>query len=211
MDNEASIRAIIFDLGGVILRTDDPQPRLALARRMGMTRRELEGAVFDHLASQKAEVGGVTPAQAWEAIAQGIHLPVEEIPAFREQFFAGDKVDFRLIEFIQRLRPRYTTGLLSNTWIVDLPAFLRDDLNIPDRTFDAVISSARHQVAKPDPAIFRLALEAVQAAPHEAIFVDDFLKNITAAAALGIRTVHFRDAQQAMDEIRAILGDGGER
>lgn len=210
MNNEANIRAIIFDLGGVILRTDDPQPRLALAERMGMTRRELENAVFEHLASQKAEVGQATPAQAWEAIAQTVGLPMEEIPAFRKQFFGGDQVDFRLIEFIQKLRPRYTTALLSNTWIVDLQAFLREDLHIPDHTFDVVISSAQQQVAKPDPAIFRVALEAVQSAPHEAIFVDDFAKNIAAAAALGIRTVHFRDAKQAMDEILAMLGADGK-
>lgn len=209
MDNEASIRAIIFDLGGVILRTDDPRPRLALAERMGMTRRELENAVFEHPASQKAEVGLLTPAQVWEAIVQAMGLPVEEIPAFRKQFFEGDQVDFRLIEFIQKLRPRYTTALLSNTWIVDLPAFLRDDLRIPDDTFDIIVSSAQRRVAKPDPEIFRLTLEAAQAAPQEAIFVDDFGKNIAAAAALGIRTVHFRDMEQARHEILALLGAGG--
>lgn len=204
MHHQANIRAIIFDLGGVLLRTVDAQPRLALAERMRLTRRELEDAVFEHLASHQAEVGQMTPKQAWEAITQSMNLPADEIPAFREQFFAGDRVDFGLVEFIQKLRPQYTTALLSNTWVVDLPAFLRDDLHMPD-TFDVIISSAQCRVAKPDPAIFRYALEAAHAAPREAIFVDDFEKNITAASALGIHTVHFRDPRQAQDEILSLV------
>ncbi len=125
MDNHANIRAVIFDMGGVLMRTDDPQPRLELARRMGMTRLELENAVFNHPASQQAERGLVTPDQAWKAVAQAMGLPAGEIPAFRKQFFLGDQVDFSLIKFIQQLRPNYRTALLSNTWIADLPAFLR--------------------------------------------------------------------------------------
>ncbi len=79
------------------------------------------------------------------------------------------------------------------------------DLQIPD-TFDVVISSAQCRLAKPDPAIFRLTLEAVQAEPDEAVFVDDADKNIEAAAMLGIRTVHFRGAEQARAELSALLG-----
>ena len=209
MEPTAHISAIIFDLGGVLLRTEDPTPRVALAERVGVTRAELEKMVFDHPAAQLAERGAISTEAAWLAVAQSMNLPVEEIPAFRKQFFGGDRVDFSLIAFIQELRPRCTTALLSNTWIVDLPNFLREDLQIPD-TFDVIISSAQHQVAKPNPAIFRLALEAVQAAAHEAIFVDDYRPNIEAAAALGIQTVHFRSAAQAQAEIRTLLDHAGD-
>ena len=208
MGNQARIQAIIFDLGGVLLRTDDPQPRTALAERLGRTRAELETLVFDNPASQQAERGLVPPEQVWDAISQTIGLPSGEIPAFRKQFFGGDTVDFSLIELLQKLRPILTTALLSNTWIVDLPRFLAENLRITD-TFDVIISSAQRQMTKPDRAIFLYALEAVQAAPGETIFVDDSGKNITAAASLGIRTVHFRNPEQARMEILALLGDQG--
>ena len=207
MNQETCIRAIIFDLGGVLLRTDDPQPRAALAERMGMTRGELEKAVFEHAWWKQAEVGLVSEEEAWAAAARALHLAADEVAAFREQFFAGDRVDFELVALIQGLRPRYTTALLSNTWIADLPGFLRDTLHMPD-AFDVIISSAERRVAKPDPAIFQFALEATKSAPHEAIFVDDFERNIAAASALGIRTVHFRSAEQARGEILALLESG---
>jgi epoxide hydrolase-like predicted phosphatase len=205
MDKQSNIRAVIFDLGGVILRTEDAQPRLELASRLGLTRQELENAVFNHPASQQAERGLITSEQAWKTVTQAIGVPASEIAAFREQFFAGDRVDFALVGFIQKLRPNFTTALLSNTWITDMTAFLSDDLQIMD-TFDVVISSAKSRLAKPDPAIFRLVLEAVQAAPDEAVFVDDFEKNITAAAMLGIQTVLFRGAEQTQAALAGLLG-----
>ncbi len=209
MDGQTAIRAVIFDLGGVLLRTEDPEPRTALADRLGISRAELERIVFENPVSQLAERGQATPAEAWAAIAQALNLPVEGMPAFLKQFFGGDRVDFSMIEMIQKLRPAFTTALLSNTWNVDLPTYLREELQIPD-AFDVMISSAHQQIAKPDPAIFRLALRLVNARPEQAVFVDDFRQNIAAAAALGIHTIHFRNAEQARAELLAILRVNGD-
>lgn len=62
-----------------------------------------------------------------------------------------------------------------------------------DRFADIVVSGTE-QLAKPDPAIYRLALDRFALAPHEALFVDDNADNIAAARALGITSHHFIDA-----------------
>jgi glucose-1-phosphatase len=199
----AEVKAVIFDLGGVILRTEDAQPRTALAERFGITRQELEDVVFNNPIAQQAERGQATMEAVWAEIARRLDLPGEQIREVRRSFFGGDRVDFELIELIQQLRGRYRTALLSNTWIVDLPAFLRDDLQVPD-TFDVVISSAQARTAKPDPEIFHIALDKVGARPEEAVFVDDSTFNIQAAAALGIHTVRFLNTAQARAELVAL-------
>jgi glucose-1-phosphatase len=202
-DGQPYIKAVIFDLGGVILRTEDPQPRVELAQRLGITRWELEEAVFNNPISQQAERGLATAEEVWAEVGRRLNLPGEEIVPVRRAFFGGDRVDFELIELIQQLRGQYTTALLSNTWLVDLPGFLRDDLQVPD-TFDVVISSAQARVAKPDAEIFHLALEQVNAQPAEAVFVDDNAANIQAAAGLGIHTVRFLNPSQAQAELLAL-------
>lgn len=196
MEQKQEIRAVIFDLGGVILRTEDPQPRTLLAQQYGMTYAELEEVVFNNPIARRGESGGATSEEVWEEVARRMNLNAEQIPAFRRQFFAGDKVDFSLIKLIQSLRSNYRTALLSNTWIVDLPRFLREDLQIPD-TFDVIISSAEAGVAKPNPEIFQVTLDKVGAKPEEAVFVDDNFANIEAASAMGIRTVRFFDVEEA--------------
>lgn len=62
-----------------------------------------------------------------------------------------------------------------------------------DRFGDIVVSGTE-QLAKPDPAIFRLALDRFAIAPHDALFVDDNKDNVAAARALGIPSHHFIDA-----------------
>ena len=41
------IRAVIFDFGGVLVRTEDRTPRAQLAARLGLTYDELSALVFD--------------------------------------------------------------------------------------------------------------------------------------------------------------------
>jgi glucose-1-phosphatase len=200
----ADIRAIIFDLGGVILRTDDPQPRSALAMRLGRTYAELDQIVFGNPISQQGERGQATPEQIWAEIGRLLNLTSEQISTFRQEFFGGDKVDSLLVQLIQRLRKSYRIGLLSNAWYRDMPRFLHENLKLPD-LFDVVISSAAVEMAKPDRKIFELALEKLAVQPEQAVFVDDNQDNIRAAAYVGIHTVHFKSTAQAQNELAQIL------
>lgn len=202
---QQQIRAVIFDLGGVLLRTDDPQPRMALAQRLGRSRAELENIIFGNPVSNQAEIGQATRSEVWKEIAHRLSLPEEEMPMIEQAFFAGDQVDFDLIHMIQTLRSSYTTALLSNTWNVDLEAYLSNSLQILD-TFDVIVSSAAFGVAKPDPRIYQGVLNLVQAKPEEAVFVDDNAANIAGAAALGIHTIQFIHADQTKRALQDLLG-----
>jgi epoxide hydrolase-like predicted phosphatase len=202
---QQQIRAVIFDLGGVLLRTDDPQPRTALAQRLGRSRADLENIIFGNPVSSQAEIGQATRSEVWKEIAQRLNLPEEEMPMIEQAFFAGDHVDFDLIHMIQTLRSSYTTALLSNTWNVDLETYLSNSLQILD-TFDVIVSSAAFGVAKPDPRVYQGVLSLVQAKPEEAVFVDDNAANIASAAALGIHTVQFINSGQTKQALQDLLG-----
>ncbi|MPN62198.1 hypothetical protein SDC9_209945 [bioreactor metagenome] len=62
-------------------------------------------------------------------------------------------------------------------------------------------------MAKPDPAIYHYILDLMQVKPEEAIFLDDFERNIIAANQVGIHGVRFLNRDQAMKDILAILND----
>jgi epoxide hydrolase-like predicted phosphatase len=76
-----------------------------------------------------------------------------------------------------------------------------------DELFDAVIDSSAVGVRKPDPRIYRLALDALGGvAPESAVLVDDALGNIVAARALGIHGVLVGpDRLAAMDELEQLV------
>jgi glucose-1-phosphatase len=205
---KSKIQAVLFDLGGVILRTDDPQPRKELAQSFGLSYADLDTVVFSNPVSQLAECGQATPEQVWAEIGRRLNLDGQQISIFRRKFFGGDQVDQELIEIISRIRGPYRTGLLSNTWMKDLARFIGEDLNIPD-IFDVILSSAALGRAKPDKEIFITALEVLGTRAEETIFVDDNLENILAASRLGLHTVHFLNSIQARNDLLALIQISG--
>lgn len=201
---QTGIQAVVFDLGGVLLRTDDPRLRRELAESLGRTYAQLDEIVFNNPVARQAESGQATPEQVWAEVARMLNLTPEQVPDFRSAFFSGDRVDFPLVNFIGQIRGKYRTGLLSNTWIRNLEQFVYEELSIP-RVFDVVISSARSGRAKPGTEIFMEMLAALDVRAEETVFVDDNFENVAAAARLGIHAVRFLDPSQLRHDLLTFL------
>lgn len=199
-----TIRAIYFDLGGVIVRTEFQAPRQHLAERFGRDYDDLVKLVFDSETALQATVGLVSEDEHWAAVARRLHLPESEIEAVRDEFFAGDVTDLHLLDFMRGLRKHYKVGLISNAWSGLRPWIIDKKF---DDAFDAMIISAEVREAKPDPAIFQIALEKLEVAPAEAVFVDDFPANVTGARAVGMHAIQFTQPAQALAELDQILAD----
>ena len=67
------------------------------------------------------------------------------------------------------------------------------------------IISAEERFHKPQPEIFRVALDRLGMQTEEALFIDDEEPYIAAAQALGMYAVQFRDSMQVIGEIRQLL------
>lgn len=80
-------------------------------------------------------------------------------------------------------------GMLSNG-VPEIVARIRADHHLPS-LFDAVVISYEEQLAKPEPEIYRVALDRLGVAPFDALFVDDRAENIDVARELGLRTLLF--------------------
>jgi FMN phosphatase YigB (HAD superfamily) len=198
-----TIRAIIWDLGGVILRTENRLPRTQLAERLGMTYDDLDRLVFESQSSKLAIIGSIEEARHWESICKALHLPFEEIPALREGFFGGDRIDSNLLEAINSLRTRYRIGLLSNAWS-EIRKYIENDWDIAN-VFDDMIISAEVGLAKPDRRIYQLAVDRLGVLPEQAVFIDDVLGNVEGARLAGLASIQFQDPSQVQAELGRLL------
>ncbi len=197
-----TIRAVFFDLGGVIVRTEYQAPRQQLAERLGMEYDDLSKIVFDSETGAQASIGTITALQHWESVLKRLKRPPTELESIRDDFFAGDIVDRQLLNFLRSLRGTYTTGLISNAWSDLRDYMVREKM---DDAFDHIIISAEVGVAKPDPKIFKIALEKAGVSPNEAVFVDDFYANIEGCETVGIKGIHFKDAESTLTQLKALL------
>ncbi len=197
------IRAVIFDLGGVLVRTEDQTPRRELAERLGITRQEMYYLVFDSPSARQASLGTMTAEEHMERVRLTLGVAPEDFSTVPGAFWSGDRLDLGLVDYIRSLRPRYKTALLSNAWS-DLRGVLTERWKITD-VFDEMVISAEVGIVKPDARIYHLALERLQVAPQESVFVDDFIENIDGGKTVGLHTIYFRTPQQAIEDLSKLL------
>ena len=200
------IRAVVWDGGGVLIRTIDPGPRRAWEARLGLDPAGLEPLMFRNEVAQQAAVGRGGWDDVWAWVGAHFGLIDSDRAALAQDFFSGDRLDQELIEFVRALRPRLRTGLLTN-------AFRSARQEITHRwkiadAFDAIIVSAEEGVIKPDPGIYRVALERLAVAPEETLFIDDVEENVVGARAVGMQALRFESAAQAMEEVSRRTGKG---
>ena len=91
------------------------------------------------------------------------------------------------------------TGMLSNSWG-------RTDYGALVDLFDGVVISGAERMRKPDPRIYRLAAERVGAEPGACVFVDDIVRNVDGARAVGMHAIHHTDPDVTIPELEALLG-----
>ena len=202
----ATIKALIFDFGGVLVRTESWEPRERLARRLGLSAQELYNLVFEGEGSRLEQLGRISSEERWRQLGNTLGLGADEdLAAFRQEFFAGDVLDVELAQYVRRMRTHLRTALLSNA-PSGLAGYLRTPLAIDD-CFDVVVISGAVGMMKPDPGIYRLTLERLQVSPHEAVFVDDIPENVRAAGQQGIHAIQFTGRESLLGRLRGLLGE----
>jgi epoxide hydrolase-like predicted phosphatase len=193
-------QAVIFDWGGVLMRTADYAPRHAWDARLGLAAGQVESVVHGIEAWTQVQRGEIEEAAYWRAVAAALGLDEADAARLRADFYRGDALDEALVALIRRLRGRgLLVGLLSNN-APGLAAEL-DALGLAD-LFDARAISAEIGVMKPDPAAYHAILDRLDVPPGAALFVDDSADNVAGARAVGMAAVRFTpdlDVEAAVD------------
>jgi epoxide hydrolase-like predicted phosphatase len=197
------IRAIIFDLGGVLVRTVDVTPRERLASRLGMDRSALEDFIFGGASGDRAQKGEINLSQHWENLASRLGFSVQQVKDLVDEFFAGDALDTALVDYVRTLHGHYKTALLSNAWD-DTRQAIVERWHIDD-AFDELIISSELGIVKPDPRIFQLVLDKLGVTANQAVFVDDMQRNVDGARRVGLEGICFQNPQQMKLDLERLL------
>lgn len=200
-----TIKSIVFDIGGVLLRSEDESGRKALGEKYNLDPGWIENLVFQSPAAQASSIGLVGSNDIWHNVAVKLSLSKDALEEFKRIFWQGDRIDQGLIKFLHDCRPKYKTALLTNAWM-DARSFLMETYGITEgMTVDLILISSEIGIAKPDPRIYQLLGDKVGCHLHEILFVDDFIENVLAAEELGIQTIHFQVGMDLINEIESKL------
>ncbi|UOO81849.1 HAD family phosphatase [Uruburuella testudinis] len=191
-------KTVIFDLGNVLLRWD---PRAILRR-------------FSDDEQERRAYAQVLSGQCWQALDAGL---IEYDKALK--FYAGllQKPQSEIERLMQTMRESLAPLPLGVALLRDLHQQGVDLICISNMPLHAIrylrhrydywplfrgmVISAEVQFIKPDPAIFRYALETYGLNPAQTLFIDDMQVNIDAAAALGIAGVCYQNRPQDVEQV----------
>ena len=189
------IEAVIFDYGGVLCFHPPDEQIGELAARAGAPHARF---VETYWALRfEYDRGDVTYVEYWREFGRRVgrdysERDIDEFVQLDVAFWLH--VDQRMVEWARSLRRAgRKVALLSN-----MPRELGEHMKSQFawlRDFDHLTLSYEVRAAKPEPAIYRDAVEGLGVAPEKALFLDDRAENVEAARAFGLRAARFESAE----------------
>lgn len=204
----SDIRGIIFDFGGVFSSQHEALSGFgAAARRFGRGEQELYDLLYSGDEWRSARTGAMTAEQYWRRMMALLDAGHDDVDAFLAELFEGEQIDQHVVRIAEALARRYPLALLSNA-LDDLGPLLERRYRLR-HLFQSLVISAEVGVAKPERRAFELALEGLGLPAEQTLFIDDKQRNVDAALALGIPTIHFTTAAALERELigRGLLGE----
>nr|CAB3219669.1 acyl-CoA dehydrogenase family member 10 [Phallusia mammillata] len=202
-------RAVIFDMGGVILPSPFP-----MTREYEAMKKIPAGTIWKSIkehgnegAWMKMEIGELSADDFGQVFSDECTktanepIDVKDFLLFLENGMKNPVPE--VLDAVECLRESgIKTALLTNNWKYSDGRSL---LPFSKEKFDVVVESAVEGMNKPQPVIYNLCLNRLRVQPSEAIFLDDMLPNILAAKSLGIHTIKVDDVYSAVGELERFL------
>jgi putative hydrolase of the HAD superfamily len=195
------IDAVLFDYGQVLSNPPDPAAwaRMRSIAGLGETRLHVAYWQFRHDYDRAA----LTGTAYWHAVADhaGITLDAAQLTALlATDVDLWTSLNLPMVEWAGRLQQAgIRTGILSNIGDCIADGIIA---KLPWLSgFDHCTWSHSLFMAKPEPAIYLKAAEALNTLPSNILFIDDRKENVTAAAALGFQTIHYTNYAAFEDEM----------
>lgn len=204
-----TIRAVIFDLGGVVLGS----PLHAIAayeRELG-----IPANFVNRVVASTAPGGAWSRLERGELSMEAFYTAFEADCAAAGQILSAREMMARMgaaalprpvmLQAIARIREAgLLTAALTNNWIStrDEP---EDGTRALRDLFHVFVESSVEGLRKPDPRIYELACARLEIEPGEAAFLDDIGSNLKSARALGMRTIKVDAPEQALRELEAVI------
>lgn len=194
------IQTIIFDLGRVIIPFDFRRGYARLAPLCGIPAAEIPARIAPTGLVELFECGGIEPREFVRELSTHLNFQTsyENFCDIWSSIFLPDTlIPEAMLEGIAR---RYRMLLLSNTNAIHFEMVRAGYPRL--RHFHGYVLSYEVGAMKPDPRIYRSAIDAAGCLPEECFFTDDMAAYVEGARAQGIDAVQFESAAQIERELR---------
>lgn len=196
-----ALQGVLFDLGRVLVDFDHTIAARRISPHCGKTPEEIFQLFFCSPVTVRFEEGRIAPRDFFDEVRRMLDLRIgydEFLPIWNEIFFMTD--DNRAVQEIKRtLAGRYRLAMLSNVNILHFE-YLKRTFDLFAH-FDRLFLSYEMGMIKPDPRIYRQAVDAMGLTFDDVLYVDDRADLVEAAQRQGVRAYRFTSAAALREEL----------
>lgn len=204
--NSNSIRAILFDFGGVLAEEGFRNGLLALAAEQQLDIEGMPKAGMHAVYDSGFVLGRGTAHDFWDLLRQRIGLTGAD-EELTNRILEGFILRPWVLDLVRRLREEgYITGILSDQthWLDML-----DERNHFSTAFDRIFNSYYLHKGKRDPTIFTDVAVALGVSPTAILFVDDDANNVARARNSGMQAIQYIEKEAFILELESVLQERG--
>jgi putative hydrolase of the HAD superfamily len=190
---DAPIKAIIFDLGNVLVDFDHTIAAKRISLYCNKNDQEIYDLIFYSPETILFEEGKISAQDFYQRVSKRLGLNLEFntfVSIWNEIFFLSAK-NRQVLELASGLRQHYRLGVITNINCLHFD-YLKNNFDIL-KTFDVLFTSFELGVIKPKQEIYKKMLGALGTRPQEVFYTDDREELIQSARALGINGHVFKD------------------
>jgi HAD superfamily hydrolase (TIGR01509 family) len=196
------LRAVIFDIGRVLIRIDVKRAMGGLAAGLSLSPEELWGAIENDPRWPDWQEGRITPRDWHLHLSRrlGTTLTFERFTQIWNLVL--DPQPLQENALFEKLSKTYRLALLSNTdpiHVAHMEATYDFFRFFPARTYSCAVGAS-----KPSPLVYLEALRSVKVQASEAVYIDDIAAYVEAARSLGLAGIHYHSRAALVDSLRAL-------
>ena len=198
--NKTMIKAVLFDIGGVMIYDPDEQIYRTISQAMDRDYKKTRPKAEELLPD--LEIGKISEREYFIRLTKVLGIPFRELYV---KLWNSATENFELNEGVfkiaRELKNNYKIGIISNTNKTHVDYFKSTHWI---KIFNPVILSSDVGAKKPDRKVYEIAIKKLDLAAGECVFVDNLLKHIRAAKRFGMKGILFKDAQQLRCELKKL-------
>ena len=195
------VRALILDLGNVLIFHDNDQLDRELAAACGCEPARVRSIMRSVELQRRINLTDGPPTVVYEIVAPAIGFPggIDQFAAIWNDIFRPNEA---IVPIIEALHGRVPMVVLSNTNPMHM-AYIRPHLPVLER-FDAVLTSYELGLMKPDLPVYARAVATAGVSPAEAAFFDDLPGHVEGATRAGLRGFLFTDEKRFRADLTSL-------
>ena len=202
MKENLKIKALIFDMGNVLVFFDARRSSKAFAEAVGIPEEKIWETFFISEFERRYTRGEISSEDFYQQMSEHFHKKID-FATFADLWNDIFTENHEMNELLKKLKKRYPLYLISNTNDLHFE-YVRSKFSVL-QYFTKCFPSHLVGHRKPDKAMFQHVLDEIKFAPNETVFIDDVAEFVDSAKSLGMHGIQFT-SREALEKDLGLLG-----